>query len=95
MTSTKTDVFVVILLAIAISGYEFYSAWQLGDTAVASSARFVSHTLAFVISFPITIALIRKSGAAKDFKSALAGGVLTTSIMSILIVLFDYMPFLR
>lgn len=94
-TNLKSDIAIGIVLAFLISGYEFYSAIQAGDIAVASSARFISHTLAFIVSFPVTIALIRKAGTAQSLKLALQQGVFVTLIMSALIVVFDYMPFLR
>jgi len=94
-SSLRSDLIVGILLALAISGYEFYAALQLGDIAVASWARLISHTAAFLVSFPLTLSLIRKAGVSKTFGEFFAKSIFATLVMSVIIVAIDYMPFVK
>jgi tetrahydromethanopterin S-methyltransferase subunit F len=88
-SNKKIDIIAGIVLAISLSLLQSSQSDQSY-----SLARSLSHTLAFIISFPITIILIRDAILIKSIKKAMMKGVVATLVMSVIIVIVDYGSFL-
>ncbi|PIY17567.1 hypothetical protein CO112_01575 [Candidatus Dojkabacteria bacterium CG_4_9_14_3_um_filter_150_Dojkabacteria_WS6_41_13] len=95
VNNPKSDIAIGIILALLLSLYEFVSAVQMGDLAVASIGRMISHTLAFVIAFPLTLVILRKAVKATDLHKVALLTLYAAAIMTLLITLIDYTPFLK
>jgi len=91
----RIDIIIGIVLALLLSLYEFSSAIQMGDLAVASVSRMISHTLAFIIAFPLTLILLRIAVKATNLSNVVLLTVYAVAIMTFLIALIDYAPFLK
>lgn len=93
-SNNTSDIIFGVSVALLLTVVEVWANVAKGDHDVNSFARVGGHTVAFLISFPVTVLLIRKASEAKGwllFVRILAA----LAAMSAIIVVIDYLPFLR
>jgi hypothetical protein len=94
-SSQRNDILVGVAFAVVTVIYEVLTTILKGDIEVATVARTISHSLAFLVSFPLTIALIKMAANKVKLLGILGGTLLATVIMTLVIVLIDYVPFIK
>ncbi|MFC1780291.1 hypothetical protein ACFLY9_01190 [Patescibacteria group bacterium] len=88
-SNKRLDIIIGVFIAVCLSILQ-----SNPSDPNSSVARFISHTIAFAISFPITIILVRDAILIKSIKNAMIKGVIATLVMSVIIVIVDYGSFL-
>ena len=94
-TTIKTDIIVGAISAVALSIIEITSEVSQGNSAAVPIARIISHTVAFLIAFPLTIICIRFAMNQKLWWKMLLQVILATLVMTLTIAAIDYLPFIK
>jgi hypothetical protein len=93
-TTVKTDIILGVSAALLLSAMEIGMIAMTEGPKQVSVLRMVSHTVAFLIAFPVTVAGLRKTIEMKEGKT-LPLLLLVTLIMTAIITAVDYGPFLK
>lgn len=94
-SSKRNDILVGVVMAVIVVIYEVWSTIVKGDLEVATVARTISHSLAFLVSFPLTIMFIKIAANRLKLLDIIGSTLLATVIMTVVIVLIDYVPFIK
>lgn len=93
-TSFKTDAGLGIAFALLLSASEVFMAVSIEGVGSVTFTRILSHAVAFLVAFPITIAGLRKAINQNEGKTT-PFVLLATLVMTVVIVAIDYGPFLK
>lgn len=93
-SNKELDVKLGLLVAFVISLLEITIISDMGRSHDVRWLRVASHTLALSVAFPTIMVMIRKAINKKEGKGVLFV-IFATLVMSILITLIDYMPYVR